>query len=113
MKTANAINGMINLGAASVLAWMFVLACEDRVAVTSQAADSARAEGASLPPMHATHIPDSVSGPIEKVRGFRVFQAGDCTVWRFTDSVGVHYLAEGRHSTYSTTGVAVACSVAR
>jgi hypothetical protein len=74
--------------------------------------DSARAEG-ELPRMQAVRIPDSATGPIERVKGFRVFQAGDCTVWRFTDSVGVHYLAEGRHSTYSTAGVAISCAVAR
>jgi hypothetical protein len=100
--------------ASCTLAGLFVgQACEARVAVTSHATDSARAEGSSLPPMHATHIPDSGSGPIEKVRGFRVFQAGDCTVWRFQDSVGIHYLAEGRTPTYSTSGKYVACSVAR
>jgi hypothetical protein len=76
------------------------------------AEDSALAEGRPLPRMHA--IPtDTTSGPIEHVRGFRIFQAGDCTVWRFQDSVGIHYLAEGRTPTYSTSGKYVACSVAR
>lgn len=107
-----------------LLGWMFVLSCEsDRDAARHRAdahdaliaagVDSSAAEGNPLPRMHATRIPDSEPGPIEHVKGFRVFQAGDCTVWRFTDSVGVHYLAEGRHSTYSTAGVAVACAVAR
>jgi hypothetical protein len=98
-----------NCVASVLLGWMFVLACEtDR----QHAADSARAEGETLPQMHSTHIPDSVSGPVEKVRGYRVFQAGDCTVWRFQDSVGIHYLAEGRATKY-TTGLDVSCSVAR
>lgn len=86
-------------------------ACEARVAVSSRSTDSSRAEGETLPRMHA--IPtDTTSGSVEHVRGFRVFQAGDCTVWRFTDSVGVHYLAEGRETKFSDTH-AVSCSVAR
>lgn len=48
--------------------------------------------------------------PGEVVRGSKVFEAGDCTVWRFQDSVGIHYLAEGRHQ---VSGYDVACSVAR
>ena len=98
--------------ATCTLAGLFIAqACQARV--SSSSTDS-------LPPMHATHIPDSVAGPIEitsvwcasnhtqNVKGFRVFQAGDCTVWRFTDSVGVHYLAEGRRANGP-----VACAVAR
>ncbi len=87
-------------------------ACEGRVSVSSRASDSARAEGETLPRMHATHISDSEPGSIEHVKGFRVFQAGDCTVWRFTDSVGTHYLAEGW---VKTNGMpfALSCAVAR
>jgi hypothetical protein len=102
--------------AAGLWGGFFLQACEARVAVSSHAADSARAEGESLPRMRATHISDPEPGPIEHVKGYRIFQAGDCTVWRFQDSVGIHYLAEGRNTSFSPANHAqnaLACSVAR
>lgn len=46
----------------------------------------------------------------EVSHGERVFQAGDCTVWRFTDKEGSHYLAEGREL---TKGEQTSCSMGR
>jgi hypothetical protein len=68
-----------------------------------------RTPAESSPPMHRFPITDSSATVVEAVRGWRIFQAGDCTVWRFVDSLGVHYLAEGRIAGTN----AVACSVVR
>lgn len=41
----------------------------------------------------------------------KVIEVGDCTVWRFTDTDGTHYIAEGRY--LGRGSAALACTITR
>lgn len=46
----------------------------------------------------------------------KVVEVGDCTVWRFTDTDGTHYIAEGRSTSWTPANhaqSALACAITR